>query len=510
MSIFSAILNNLKNRSLAALLLLFILMFSFFFTLAETGLQLYLEYQTDVDFIEEQFQQIEKSYLKSITVSTWNVEADEVALQLEGALHLRDIRYLEVRTEMGNILAKAGEIPDGKTVSHRFLLEYRNYGKVNPVGALDVIASMEGVYHRLYDRILVILSSRAIKTFLMSGFILIIFQYLVSRHLGTMAQYARHLDLNTLEDPLILKRSRSKNNVSDELEMVVSAVNEMRVRILDDITNRKRMENELRKLNSELEQRVTERTGELSKAMDALWGEMELAKKLQTVLLPKKPKIPGYDIAASLSPADEVGGDYYDVISVEGYDWLIIGDVSGHGVVAGLVMMMAQTAIHTVLLNNPEVPASHLLSVINRIIYNNIEKLGNSKHMTIVVLAGGKDGIFTFSGLHEDILVWRADTEKVDKIETEGTWIGLEPDISKMLSEEFLSLEPKDCLVLFTDGITEAEDENGELFGDERLVEIIERTANKSSASEIHKSIIDALKPYEKPDDVTLLVMKRN
>ncbi len=236
--------------------------------------------------------------------------------------------------------------------------------------------------------------------------------------------------------------------------------------------------------------------------------EMEIAKQIQSVLLPGKPCIEGYDIAVSLEPADEVGGDYYDVISVGDYDWIIIGDVSGHGLTSGLVMMMVQTAIHTVLLENPEVPPSGLLSAINRAIYQNIEKMEESKHMTISVMAGGRNGNFTFAGLHEDIFVRRAETGKVDEIETEGMWIGLEPDISRLLSDDTLKLEPGDCMVLFTDGITEAMDNNGRLFGNKRLAGVIGESGN-GSASAIHDSIIHALEPYEKPDDVTLVVVKR-
>ncbi len=236
--------------------------------------------------------------------------------------------------------------------------------------------------------------------------------------------------------------------------------------------------------------------------------EMELAKHIQTVLLPSEPKITGYDISASLDPADKVGGGYYDVISVGGHDWLVIGDVSGHGVSAGLVMIMVQTAIHTVLLENPGIPPSYLLSVINKAIYQNIEKMGESKHMTIVVLAGGKEGYFSFSGSHEDILVWRADTGKVDEIETEGMWIGIEPDISKWLSSDSLVMDPGDCMVLFTDGITESVDKKGEMFGNERLIKIIEENGSET-ASELHNHIIKALELYDKPDDVTLLIIKR-
>jgi len=236
--------------------------------------------------------------------------------------------------------------------------------------------------------------------------------------------------------------------------------------------------------------------------------DMELAKKIQTVLLPKSPEIQGYEIAASCEPAEEVGGDYYDVISVNGYDWIVIGDVSGHGVTSGLVMMMVQTSIHTVLIQNPQTPPSHLLSVINRTIYENIVKMDEQKHMTILVIACGKDGFFDFSGLHEDILLWSAETRKVEKIKTDGMWIGLEPDISKMLPANEFRLETGDCIVLYTDGITEAWGADGKMFGEERLIKIVESSGGKSAA-EIHAAVLEALKPYEKPDDITLLVMKR-
>ncbi len=254
---------------------------------------------------------------------------------------------------------------------------------------------------------------------------------------------------------------------------------------------------------------MMETNRKLQKAMDEIWGEMELAKKIQTVLLPERPEMDGYDIIASLDPADEVGGDYYDVISVGGCKWLVVGDVSGHGVPAGLVMMMAQTAIHTVLLENPTAPPSRLLAVINKTLYRNINKMHEAKHMTIVALAAGKNGDFTFAGLHEDILIWRAATGKVETVETNGMWIGMEADISKLLNTENLFLETGDAMLLFTDGVTEARGENGALFGNERLAEILEQSGNKTSA-EIHANVMTALAGYEKPDDVTLLVVKRN
>ncbi|MGD9251593.1 MAG: hypothetical protein PVG19_10240, partial [Desulfobacterales bacterium] len=79
---------------------------------------------------------------------------------------------------------------------------------------------------------------------------------------------------------------------------------------------------------------------ELKAARDAIWSEMELAKRIQTALLPDKQKVQGYEIAATMKPAREVGGDYYDIVETpQGDKWVTIGDVSGHGVDSGLIMM---------------------------------------------------------------------------------------------------------------------------------------------------------------------------
>lgn len=238
-----------------------------------------------------------------------------------------------------------------------------------------------------------------------------------------------------------------------------------------------------------------------------LTREMEIAKRIQTALLPGDPRLPGYEIAASLVPADDVGGDYYDIFSSDGCNWVVVGDVSGHGFSACLIMMMIQTAIRTLLSEIPDISPKRLLSAINKTIYRNIEKSGESKHTTINVISIGNDGHFTCSGAHEDIFIRRA-SGKIDMIELDGMWIGLEPDISRMLPLNRSKLEPGDVMILFTDGVTEALDENGRMFGNERLLEIIRNPGNKS-ASDIHGGIMDALDPYDKQDDVTLVVIKR-
>ncbi|MCP4131330.1 MAG: SpoIIE family protein phosphatase [bacterium] len=307
----------------------------------------------------------------------------------------------------------------------------------------------------------------------------------------------------------IIRNTRRSDEIGDLVNMFLSMANS----IVDYSSN---LEDKVHRRTEELEHAMEEleATNEhLKEARDAIWGEMELAKKIQTVLLPQNPQLEGYDIVASLDPADEVGGDYYDVISIGGCHWLVIGDVSGHGVTAGLIMMMAQTAIHTVLHDNPGIPPIRLLAAVNKSITENIKLLGEFKYMTITIFALDGNSMFTFCGLHQDILVYRYKTGMVEVVETSGIWLGIEPHMYKnnvYENQEVGQLEmfPGDCMVLYTDGVTEAMDKNGKMFGNESLEKLIAAKGNLP-AQEIHNEVLDAIEDLLKIDDVTLVVIKR-
>ncbi len=280
-----------------------------------------------------------------------------------------------------------------------------------------------------------------------------------------------------------------------------------------------------------LEKKVEARTVELQAAMeeleamndqlittrDQLWGEMELAKKIQTVLLPALPQIDGYEISACMLPATEVGGDYYDVINVEGKNWIVIGDVSGHGVPAGLIMMMVQTSIQIALNQNPNIPTTKLLSSINKVISGNICRLKEDKYMTITVLACFEHGVFHFAGLHQDLMIYRAATKKVDIVETDGVWIGLMENIDGMLDDSSIKINKGDTLLLYTDGITEAWEKGSiqdkrtsdAMFGSERLLDVFEKNG-EATTNEIKDAIFKSMDNYQQNDDITLVVIKRN
>lgn len=251
---------------------------------------------------------------------------------------------------------------------------------------------------------------------------------------------------------------------------------------------------------------------ELRRTVANLWGEMDLARKIQTVLLPAAPAIAGYDLAAVMRPAAIVGGDYYDVFRVGDHDWALIGDVSGHGVTSGLVMMMVQAAVRatvqTLKGNGANVSPSYVLSMVNAAIINNLAMIGKHQYMTITALKLQGPRI-AYAGLHQDILIYRAATQSVERIETQGVWLGLLDDISGLLEDQSFELAQGDTVLLYTDGFTEADSGDG-LLGTDGLANIFLELAKEAPNA---KAILDGLMkkfPAEAfHDDATAITLRR-
>lgn len=244
------------------------------------------------------------------------------------------------------------------------------------------------------------------------------------------------------------------------------------------------------------------------RARDALWGEMRLAEKIQTVLLPHEPAVPGYAVSAFMKPAEEVGGDYYDIINTEPASWVIVGDVSGHGVSAGIIMMMAESIIQAVVRDRPAIPPAELLRLVNRSITYNIRQMDEENYMTIVAMAVGTDGAVVHAGLHLDILVYRAGTQSVETIQTSGMWLGIRSDIERFLTDNAFIVHRDDVILLYTDGVVEAKDVLGNQFGAGNLARIL-RENGHAAPDAIHDAIIASLSLYRPDDDVTLVLLKK-
>ena len=249
---------------------------------------------------------------------------------------------------------------------------------------------------------------------------------------------------------------------------------------------------------------------ELKIARDSIWSEMELAKRIQTALLPDNQKLKGYDIAATMLPADEVGGDYYDIIETpEGDKWVTIGDVSGHGVDSGLIMMMAQTSILSKVNNNGSCGPSEMISSINRIIRENISRLGSDHYMTMMALRLNHSEM-TVAGKHQDLIIYRSGLNRTETVTIPGTWVGITDDIKDSLEELTIEINTGDIVLLFTDGITEATNAKGEMFGQVRLEQSLNKYADLP-VGKLRDKIIEEVNTYQQKqlDDMTLVVIKK-
>jgi len=247
--------------------------------------------------------------------------------------------------------------------------------------------------------------------------------------------------------------------------------------------------------------------------------ELAVTQRLQQMILPKVQElqeIEGLEIAGYMDPADEVGGDYYDVLHHNGHVKIGIGDVTGHGLESGVLMLMTQMGVRTLLTHDESNPVQ-FLDVLNRTLYHNVQRMGIDKSLTLALLDyhprldGG--GHLWASGQHEELIVVRrgGEIECIDTLDL-GFPVALDDDIADFIGRHQVELEPGDGVVLYTDGITEAENAANEQYGLERLCAIIHQHWAEP-ADAIKTAVIDDVRRFigEQTvfDDITLLVLKQ-
>jgi sigma-B regulation protein RsbU (phosphoserine phosphatase) len=237
--------------------------------------------------------------------------------------------------------------------------------------------------------------------------------------------------------------------------------------------------------------------------------EVEIAKHIQTSILPAHFEVSGLQIAAQMIAAAEVGGDYYDVRPTADGCWLGIGDVVGHGLSAGLVMLMIQSGLSSLLMQAPDVLPHQILPALNRMLFQNLrERMGRDDHATLTVFRFFADGRLAYAGAHEEIVLCNR-AGQVRTIATHGTWVGISEDISHELESRVIQLVPGDLVVLYTDGIPEARHDH-ESFGLPRLLAEIEKR-HAQPVDEILAGIMRKVFDFcvgNPQDDATLLVLR--
>jgi len=242
-----------------------------------------------------------------------------------------------------------------------------------------------------------------------------------------------------------------------------------------------------------------------------LEGELDVAERIQTSLLPKRLALRGAEVAACMIPADEVGGDYYDVIPTDDGGWICIGDVVGHGLPAGLTMLMIQSGLGTFLRHTPGAEPEEAIRAINRVVHENtLERLGESRYATLLVLRYRSNGSIRFGGGHLDLVLCRRGAERSEFVPAPGPFVGFEPELdAASIAQTELRLGDGDLLVLYTDGLTESRDARGEMLGTERLRELVEQRRDEP-VEQVVSGVLDAVRKFsrEQRDDMTIVALR--
>ncbi|ACK67624.1 protein serine/threonine phosphatase [Rippkaea orientalis PCC 8801] len=257
--------------------------------------------------------------------------------------------------------------------------------------------------------------------------------------------------------------------------------------------------------------------------------ELEIASDIQLRLLPRKcPTIQGVELAARCETANRVGGDYYDFIptnydqlrqdqgskgqeSANGVPWsIVIGDVMGKGVPAGLIMTMTRGMLRAEVLNRHS--PGQILQHLNRVMYADLE---NSHRFVTLFYSeyDPKTRCLSFSNAaHNPPLWWKASTQEIAKLDTEGMLIGLDADSE--YGDGQVQLAPGDTVIYYTDGFTDAVSQKGDRFDEENLIQAFQTACQQGNNSEgILDYLFEQIKQFvgsenNNSDDMTLVVMQ--
>ncbi len=247
---------------------------------------------------------------------------------------------------------------------------------------------------------------------------------------------------------------------------------------------------------------------------ERLQKEMQLAQDIQQTLLPMSfPELDGYELASYYEAAKEVGGDYYDFVEVD-KDTLgiAVADVSGKGVPGSLVMTMIRTALRTEARGMKD--AAEVLTRVNDFISNDIKK-GMFVTVFYLIIDTKRRSINYASAGHNPMILYRNSTKKTYYLNPKGFPIGIqlpEKDLfKKSIESEAIEMAKDDILLLYTDGITEAMNSNRDLFGEERLQDVLRNNGHLSAKEFVEKlklSIYSFTEGNPQYDDITLVTVK--
>ncbi len=269
-----------------------VLLSTLLFAVIISSLQIYSAYQNALQETRLRAQDIERNYLPLLAAAMWSVDEPRIAALVKGIAELADVGEVTLQDDIGNRWEKRH--PDFQQPLAQIALpvHFEDNGENFLLGQLNVSLMDNRITADLIRTAQSIAITTLSSLLLSAVFVLFIIHWWVSRHLEKMAHYARHLDLTNLEQPLIL--ARHKLHQADELDTVVEAINQMRIRIRDDLDNRTRLMEELRLHREKLEELVAERTQALEEKTLALEEKTQILEQQSAALLEQNYELDAY------------------------------------------------------------------------------------------------------------------------------------------------------------------------------------------------------------------------
>jgi serine phosphatase RsbU (regulator of sigma subunit) len=245
-------------------------------------------------------------------------------------------------------------------------------------------------------------------------------------------------------------------------------------------------------------------------------SEIAIAAQMQADLCPERvPAIQGIELVGYMEPAREVGGDYYDFVedsqapgSVLG---MVVGDVSGKGLGAGIVAVMARCFLRSMMGAYGMEDPSQLLKYLNHTLTGELKP---GKFMTMLLMYwNAEQGIFRYASAgHENLIVWRPSTRRAEAVTSGGSPLGISRTTGGPTNNVEVVLLPGDTIVTYTDGVTEAMNMQDEEYTLERLLALVNHFGGRSPA-EIQAAILQDLAKHrgarEVTDDITMVLLRR-
>ena len=240
-----------------------------------------------------------------------------------------------------------------------------------------------------------------------------------------------------------------------------------------------------------------------------LGKELEMAQTIQRQILPQAPaKVAGFEIVGHCTTSGAVGGDYYDYLPMaDGRTLVVVADVSGHNLASGMLMVSARATLR--LLASLQGDVVDVFDDLGACLYPDLSRTERFITAIGVGLRPGGRTVEIVSAGHNEALLFRAGARTLEPIRSESTILGFMQGVRH--ESRCLELQPGDAILLYTDGITEAIDTRGEMFGEERLIEVFRRVAHGPSQAALD-AVLAAVEAFADPaahrDDVTAVVIR--